>query len=94
MSEASVIPIEDIHPELSEFGRTLYKIMVSNGIKSFTALASAMDSGEYRVYRQTITKYVKGEQPVQPRFVRKFVEILKLGDAEERELAWKLYTHG
>lgn len=94
MSEASVIPIESIHPELSEFGRAIYKIMVAKGIKSFTALASAMDSEEHRVYRQTITKYVKGEQSVQPRFVRRFVKVLGLTKAEERELAWMLYAHG
>lgn len=94
MSEASVIPIEAIHPDLSEFGRTIYKIMIAKGIKSFTALAGAMDSNEYRVYRQTITKYVKGEQSVQPRFVRRFVEVLKLTKAEERELAWMLYQYG
>lgn len=94
MSDTSVIPIEAIQPNLSGFGQYLYGLMLSRGIKSFSALAFALDCDEYRVHRQTVTKFAKGEQPVQPRFTRRVTEVLNLTEDEERELAWLLYKHG
>lgn len=94
MSDTSVIPIEAIQPDLSEFGKYLFGIMLSRGIKSFSGLAAALDCDEYRVHRQTVTKYARAEQPVQPRFARRVAEVLNLTEDEERELAWLLYKHG
>jgi hypothetical protein len=94
VGKASVVPIEAIQPDLSEFGRYLYRLMVSKGIKTFNALASEMDTSEYRVFRQTVVKFAKGEQIVQPRFARRLATVLELSKQEERELAWMLYRYG
>ena len=94
MNDTSVIPIEAIQPDLSEFGKYVYGLMLPRGIRSFSALASALDCDEYRVHRQTVTKFVKADQSVQPRFARRLTEVLNLTDEEERELAWLLYKHG
>lgn len=94
MSEASVVPIEALHPELNEFGQYLYKLMVSHGIMSFTALAAAMSTHDYPVYRQAVSKLAKGEQIVQPRFARRLAVVLELSPEEERELSWMLYKYG
>lgn len=94
MSESSVVSIDAIHPDLSEFGKHLYKLMVSRGIRSFSALASELDDNDYRMYRQTVTKYARGEQPVPPRFARRLTQVLALTEDDERELAWILYKHG
>lgn len=94
MSEASVVSIEDIHPDFSEFGRYLYKLTISHGIKSFSALAAAMDAEDYGVNRQSISNLAKGKQTVQPRFARRLTEVLSLDGDEERELSWMLYKFG
>ncbi len=94
MSETSVVSIEAVHPGLSEFGQYLYKLMLSRGYKSFSALASAMDADQYRVHRQTVSKLAKGEQPAQPRFARRLTIVLGLSEEEEQELAWTLYRFG
>lgn len=94
MSETSVISIEAIHPDFSEFGQHLYKLMISRGIKSFSALAELMDTEDYRVHRQVISNLAKGKQPVQPRFARRLAEVLRLEADEETELSWVLYKFG
>lgn len=94
MSEAPVVPIEALHPDLNEFGKYLYKLMVSRGITSFKRLAEIMDSEEYRVNRQAVTRVAKSDRCVQPRFARRLAEVLELSEEEERELAWMLYQYG
>ncbi len=94
VNDTSVVPIEALQPDLSGFGKHLYGLMLSRGIKSFSALAAAMDCDDYRVHRQTITKYAKGDQPVQPRFTRRATEVLNLTEDEERKLSWFLHKYG
>ena len=94
MSEASVIPIESVQPDLSEFGKYLYKLMLSKGIGSFNALATKMSTDEYIVYRQAVSKYAKGKQPVPPKFARRLAMVLLLTEEEERSLSWALYRWG
>lgn len=94
MSEATSIPIDAIHPDLNEFGQHLYKKMVSRGVMSFTALAAAMSTDGYPIYRQGVSKIARGEQIIQPRFARRLAVVLELSQEEERELSWMLYKYG
>lgn len=94
MSDSSTIPIEAIQPDLNEFGRYVYRLMLSKGIGSFNALATRMATEDYPVYRQMVSRFVKDDHSVPPKFARRLAAVLDLNEKEERELAWMLYKWG
>jgi hypothetical protein len=94
LSDSSTIPIEAVQPDLNEFGRYVYPLMLSKGIGSFNALAKRMATEDYPVSRHMVSRFVKENHSVPPKFARRLAEVLELSETEERELAWMLYKQG
>lgn len=90
----STVPIEVIRPELSEFGRYVYGLMLSRGFTSFSQVCAALEEKGDTIHRQTLSAYMKGSSGPPANFARRLARALDLTPEEERELAWMAYLHG
>jgi hypothetical protein len=94
LNDSPTVPIEAIQPDLNEFGKYVYRLMLTRGVTSFNALANKMATEDYPVYRQMVSRFVKEDHSVPPKFARRLSEVFELSEEEERELAWILYKYG
>jgi hypothetical protein len=90
----STVAIEDVRPDLSEFGKHVYGLMLSRGITNFSQLCATFLAKGDKIHRQTLSGYVKGSGGLPADFGRRLAMALDLTEDEERELAWLLYKHG
>lgn len=91
---SSTVTIETIRPELSEFGRHVYGLMLSRGITRFAQLCAEFEKAGDPIHRQTLSGYLKGTSSPPANFARRLVPVLTLTEEEERELAWVFYRFG
>jgi transcriptional regulator with XRE-family HTH domain len=78
---------------MTEFGRTLYSLMLSRGIEFRQDLATLLTEAGYKVSQQTISNYMNGKRTIDPDFPLFVSEVLDLNEEEECRLA-KAYTFG
>lgn len=88
MTEATV---KDSQPtqHMSEFGRTLYSLMLTRGIEhKQTLLEILKENGCYSISQARLSYYFNGQRSVDPKFFAYVSELLRLGSGERRQLAW------
>ncbi len=77
--------------DLTDFGLSVYTLMLSRGYKAVTKLATAMTQDEedgFKITRQVISNYITGKRKVPAAFVVRLAEVLDLSHDEKMELAW------
>lgn len=78
-------------PDLTDFGLSVYTLMLSRGYKAVTKLAAAMTQDEedgFKITRQVVSNYITGKRKVPASFVVRLAEVLNLSEDEKAELAW------
>ena len=79
-------PKESQH--MSEFGRTLFSLMLTRGIETRQDLRKRLNDGGYKISQPRLSYYLNGERTVEPMFVASVTELLNLTKEEQRRLAW------
>lgn len=78
---------------MSEFGRTLYSLMLMRGIERRQDLLEKLNEGGYKISQTRLSYYLNGDRAVDPLFVMCVSELLNLTKEERRKLAW-VYMNG
>ncbi len=86
-------PRETRPQNMTEFGRTLYSLMLDRGIEYRQDLAEMLTEGGYKISQQTISNYMNGRRAVDPDFPLFVSEVLDLDDQEQTRLA-RAYAFG
>lgn len=75
--------------QMSEFGRTLYSLMLTRGVEHRQDLLKKLrEEGRYPISQARLSYYLNGERSVDPKFLVYVSELLRLNQAERRRLAW------
>lgn len=88
---ANARPVESKDsPQLTEFGRTLYSLMLTRGIEHrqtlLRELNSPPDEPRYSISQARLTYYLNGDRTVDPMFLECVSELLSLNKSERRQL--------
>lgn len=79
---------KDTQQHMSEFGRTLYSLMLTRGIEHRQDLLQKLRENErYPMSQARLSYYFNGQRSVDPKFVVYVAELLKLNKAERQRLA-------
>ncbi len=79
--------------QMSEFGRTLYSLMLTRGIERRQDLLRLLNKGGYKISQPRLSYLLNGERNVDPLFMACVSELLRLTKEERRRLAWA-YAYG
>lgn len=74
--------------QMSEFGRTVYSLMLTRGIERRQDLLRLLNENGYQISQARLSYYFNGERNVDPIFVACVSELLGLGKDERRRVAW------
>lgn len=78
---------------MTDFGRTLYSMMVAKGMDHRQDLVSALNERGYSITQSRLSYYLNGERNVNWLFVECVTALLELNKEEQRRLAW-VYAYG
>ncbi len=73
---------------MSEFGRTVYSLMLTRGIERRQDLLRLLNENGYPISQARLSYYLNGERNVDPMFVACVSELLGLNKDERRRVAW------
>lgn len=79
--------------QMSEFGRTLYSMMLMRGIERRQDLLRAVNEAGYTISQPRLSYYLNGQRNVDWKFVACVADLLKLSKKERQELAW-VFAYG
>ena len=74
--------------QMSEFGRTVYSLMLTRGIERRQDLLRLLNENGYPISQARLSYYLNGERNVDPMFVACVSELLGLNKDERRRVAW------
>lgn len=80
-------------PHMTEFGRTLFSLMLTRGMEHRRDLLDRLREVEYPISQSRLSYYFNGERKVDPVFVVRVSDLLDLNKDERRRLAWA-YAYG
>lgn len=78
---------------MTEFGRTLYSLMLDKGIEYRRDLADLLTDAGYQISPQTISNYMLGKRAIDPDFPLFVAEVLNLDEETQLRLA-RAYAFG
>ncbi len=78
---------------MTEFGRTLFSLMLTRGMEHRQDLLKALRNVGYTISQSRLSYYFNGERKVDPVFVVQVSDLLGLTKEERRRLAW-VFTYG
>lgn len=78
---------------MTEFGRTLYSLMLTRGIEHRIGLLKPLNDGGYTISQSRLTYYFNGDRVVDPMFFLCVCELLNLGKREREQLSYA-YANG
>ena len=73
---------------MTEFGRTLFSLMLTRGMEHRQDLLEALKGTGYTISQSRLSYYLNGERKVDPAFVVHVSDLLELTKAERQRLAW------
>jgi hypothetical protein len=79
--------------QMSEFGRTVYSLMLTRGIETRQKLREALNTAGYEISQARLSYYLNGQRNVDAKFVVCVADLLKLNKKERQELAW-VFAYG
>ena len=79
--------------QMSEFGRTLYSMMLMRGIERRQDLLRLLNENGYTISQPRLSYYLNGQRNVDHKFVVCVSDLLKLTKKERQELAW-VFAYG
>ncbi len=78
---------------MTEFGRTLFSLMLMRGMEHRQDLLKALKDVGYGISQSRLSYYFNGERKVDPVFVVQVSDLLRLTKEERRRLAW-VFAYG
>lgn len=84
----AIVAIIEEAQKMSEFGRTLYSLMLERGIERRQQLLGLLRQAGYPISQTRLSYYMNGHRNVDPLFVECVSELLGLTKRERERLAW------
>ena len=78
---------------MTEFGRTLFSLMLTRGMEHRQDLLQALKEVGYNISQSRLSYYFTGERKVDPVFAVRVSDLLGLNKEERKRLAWA-FTYG